>query len=136
MDAKTESRIPEPRIEALLPLSAVDLQVLLVLCDGDLYGYAILQGVVDESDGRLRPDLGALYRGLARLTQAGLVREADPPADAPPSPGRPRRYYGITSFGLRVVETEVARLRSLLELASHRLSHGPGLQTSAQAAGS
>lgn len=120
----------EARIEALLPLSAADLQVLLVLCDGDLYGYAILQGVVDESDGRLRPDLGALYRGLARLTQAGLVREADSPAQAPPSPGRPRRYYGITSFGRSVVEHEVVRLRSLLELASHRLSHQTGLETS------
>lgn len=112
----------DPRIESLLPLSAVDLQVLLVLCDGDLYGYAILQGVVEESGGRLRPDLGALYRGLSRLTQGGLVREADPPADAPPSPGRPRRYYGITSFGRDAVEQEVARLRSLIELASLRLS--------------
>lgn len=126
----------EARIEALLPLSAVDLQVLLVLCDGDLYGYAILQGVVDESDGRLRPDLGALYRGLARLTQAGLVHEADPPAQAPPSPGRPRRYYGITSFGRRVVEHEVGRLRSLLELASLRLGHRVGLVTSMEAASS
>lgn len=112
----------DSRFDSLLPLTAVDLQVLLVLCDGDLYGYAILQGVVEESDGRLRPDLGSLYRGLARLTQAGLVREADPPEDAPPSPGRPRRYYGITSFGREVVEQEVARLRSLVELASLRLS--------------
>ena len=117
----------EARIEALLPLSAVDLQVLLVLCDGDLYGYAILQGVMEESGGRLRPDLGALYRGLARLTQAGLVCEAGPPSQAAPSPGRPRRYYGVTSFGRQVVEQEVARLRSLVQLASHRLALEPSV---------
>ncbi|MDA8020512.1 MAG: PadR family transcriptional regulator [Thermoanaerobaculia bacterium] len=111
-------------VDDLLPLSATDLHVLLVLCGGALYGYAILQGVVEESDSRLRPDLGALYRGLARLTRAGLVREVEPPTNPPPSPGRPRRYYGITTLGRRVVEQELARLQSVLDLASTRLSVG------------
>ena len=39
-----------PNLEAL-PLSALDLQILLVLSQGELYGYAIKKAVERESDG-------------------------------------------------------------------------------------
>ena len=111
-----------PQTSSALPLSPTDLHVLLVLAQKNLYGYAILQAVEQESSGLLRPDLGALYRALARLSSAGLVKDTQPPKDAAPAPGKKRRYYGITAFGQQVLSAETARLRSVLEIASHRLS--------------
>lgn len=105
----------------VLPLSPTDLHVLLVLAQNNLYGYAILQAVEQESSGLIRPDLGALYRALARLGSAGLVEDTPAPEDSAPAPGKKRRYYGITAFGHQVLGAEVARLHSVLEIASRRL---------------
>ncbi|MEM1248064.1 MAG: PadR family transcriptional regulator [Acidobacteriota bacterium] len=102
-------------------LSAADFHVLLVLCEGDLYGYAILKAVEEESRGRVRPDLGALYRALARLGSAGLVQPVPPPPSAEKRPGKPRRYYGITPAGRRILGQEVKRMQEALVLAERRL---------------
>lgn len=114
-----------------LPLSATDAHILLVLASENLYGYAILKAVEEESDGLVRPDLGGLYRALSRLRNAGLVDEAPVPASAGPSPGRSRRYFQITPNGRRVLEAELHRLSRLLDLADARLGiagrgAGPG----------
>lgn len=103
------------------PLSAADFHILLVLTDSQLYGYAILQAVERESLGAVRPDLGALYRALARLCSAGLVETCEPPDNAPPAPGKPRRYYRVTSAGRDAVRAETERLRTAVALAEHRL---------------
>lgn len=102
-------------------LSAADFHILLVLCEEDLYGYAILKAVEEESRGRVRPDLGALYRALARLGTAGLVRPVTPPPTAEKRPGKPRRYYGITDAGRRILQLEAKRLREAVALAESRL---------------
>lgn len=104
-----------------LPLSVGDFHLLLVLAEQDLYGYALLQAIERESDGMVRPDLGALYRALARLERAGLVSGAAPPAAAAPAPGKQRRYYGITPLGRRVLAADARRLSSVLDLARLRL---------------
>ena len=38
-------------IETLLPLGAVDLQILLVLTQGDLHGYGLMKAVEEQSAG-------------------------------------------------------------------------------------
>ena len=102
-------------------LSATDFHVLLVLAERDLYGYAVLQAVEAESRGSVSPDIGSLYRVLARLVSGGLVSEVEPPGDAPEtSRGRPRRYYGLTDAGRDVARSEVSRLAHVLELAGQR----------------
>lgn len=108
----------EPASPPGQPLSALDFHVLVVLSAEDLYGYAIMKAVEKNSGGVISPEIGSLYRVLARLMDTGWVREADP---APGSPkthrGRPRRYYGITSEGLATVRAEVDRLREAVALA-------------------
>ena len=105
----------EHDIEASLPLSALDLQILLVLAEGELYGYAIMKEVAAHSDGLLNPEIGSLYRVLARLMDVGWVAETDEPAEARGSHrGRPRRYYRITERGSQVARAEVRRLRAVL----------------------
>jgi DNA-binding PadR family transcriptional regulator len=106
-----------------LPLSAVDYQLLLVLAERDLYGYAILRAMERESSGTVRLDIGSLYRALARLQAGGLVEETAAPvgvAEDRPGPGRPRRYYHLTSLGREVVRAESVRLRSAVRLAEER----------------
>lgn len=108
---------PNPRREGL-PLSALDLQVLLVLTRKDLYGYAIMKEVEDESDGLLSPEIGSLYRVLGRLMDMGWVEEAPPPPGAlEGGRGKPRKYYRITDAGLSVARAELRRMEEVLREA-------------------
>lgn len=105
-----------PHTGNALPLAAVDLQILLVLAEGELYGYAIKKAVERESDGVLSPEIGSLYRVLARLMDSGWVEEVPSPRINPePQRGRPRRYYSVTPAGLEVARAEVQRLRLIVE---------------------
>ena len=105
------------------PLRPLDYHVLVVLAEKPLYGYAIMKAVAAESQQALTPEIGSLYRVLARLQDQGFLTEVIPPEDAEiDSPiGRLRRYYGITPEGLGVLRAEtervarvVARARSVL----------------------
>jgi DNA-binding PadR family transcriptional regulator len=114
---------PAQTVHDLLPLSAVDYHLLLVLAQRDLYGYAILRAMTAESGGAVRLDIGSLYRALARLEGAELVRPTTAPAGAGADdthPGRPRRYYRLTELGRAVVTEEARRLRSAVRLAEER----------------
>ena len=103
------------------PLSPTDYHVLLVLADGELYGYAIMKALEEESQGVICPEIGSLYRVLARLMTAGLVVETGAPKRAPATHrGRPRRYYRLTPSGRRVLRAESTRLAALMKLARAR----------------
>ena len=119
------------RREALqsVPLSAVDFHVLLVLARKTLHGYAILKAVEAESEGAVSPEVGSLYRVLARLMAGGLVEETSAPAAAPRvHRGRSRRYYRLTREGRALLKAEARRLASAVEIARNRsiLPEGAG----------
>jgi DNA-binding PadR family transcriptional regulator len=100
-------------------MSATDFHVLLVLASEDLYGYAIMKAAREQSRGAVSPEIGSLYRVLARLMKAGLVVEldlAEPAAEA--QRGRPRRYYRITAEGRAALRAETERLRHVVALAN------------------
>jgi len=100
-----------------LPVAPQDLQLLLAVRRGALHGYAIMRAVESQSDGRVRIELGSLYRILHRLERAGLIAEAAA-ANDPASPGRDRRFYRTTTLGKAVIAAELERLRRVLELAT------------------
>jgi DNA-binding PadR family transcriptional regulator len=107
--------------EARAPLSATDYHILMVLAEGDLYGYAIMKSVEADSGGAVSPGIGSLYRILARLTSLGWVEEAPPPGEAPTEHrGHPRQYYRLTPAGRAALRAESRRLESVLELARQR----------------
>ena len=109
------------------PLSAMDFHVLLVLSEGASYGYAIMKAVAEQSGGAVEPEIGSLYRVLARLMGEGWVREAAEPAGAPAvTRGRDRRYYALTVEGRRVVKQEARRLAEVVSLARDRRLLGGG----------
>ena len=112
-----------------LPLSAIDYHVLMVLAERDLYGYAIMRAVEEDSGGTVSPGIGSLYRMLARLTAQGWVEEVAPPEGAPMEHrGHPRQYYRLTDEGRTVLGRESLRLARAIELARARdlLPEGSG----------
>ena len=107
------------------PLSPTDFHVLLVLAAEDLYGYAILKAISEESGGAVSPEIGSLYRVLGRLVSSDLVNEAKAPDEAPDTHrGRPRRYYSLTDRGREALEADARRLESALVIARDRLQPG------------
>jgi DNA-binding PadR family transcriptional regulator len=104
------------------PMSPTDFHVLLVLSQGALYGYAIKKALEEESGGAIDPEIGSLYRVIARLVSVGFVEQAEGagPADGEVHPGRQRKYYALTPAGERALREEAARLQSSLKLAESR----------------
>ena len=102
------------RIENLLPLRPVEFHVLLSLADGDRHGYGIMQDARER--GEAVPDIGTLYRALARMADQGWIEAADPPPSSESGDER-RNYYRITDLGLRVAKAEARRLAALTRAA-------------------
>lgn len=119
----------ETQSEQLLPLSATDYHILMVLAERDLYGYAIMKAVVEDSAGTASPGIGSLYRMLARLTAQGWLEEVATPRGAPREHrGHPRQYYRLTREGRVILREESLRLERVIELARERklLPEGSG----------
>ena len=111
------------RVRALIPLSPNDFHLLLVLAEGELYGYGIKKAIEEASDGTLHPEIGSLYRMIGRLMKTGLLEQADeraPDEQEARSPGHPRRYYKITELGRAVLQAEATRVQEVLRAARAR----------------
>jgi DNA-binding PadR family transcriptional regulator len=95
-------------------LRPVEFHILLSLVDGDRHGYGILQDARER--GEAVPDIGTMYRALARMVEQGLIEATGPSADAEAGEER-RNYYRITQFGLKVAKAEARRLEVLMRAA-------------------
>ena len=103
------------------PMSPRDWHVLLALSERKLHGYGIMQAVERDSDGEVSAEVGSLYRVLDRLLNDGLIEEVEEPEGAPEgTPGKRRRYYGLTELGRASLRKEAARMRHALDLARER----------------
>ena len=102
-------------VEPHLPLKAPIFLILLALAERDAHGYALVQEVRARSAGRVNLETGPLYRHLHRLSEDGIVEEAEPPAEHVGLDQR-RKYYRLTSFGRRVLAAETRRLAELVEV--------------------
>ena len=94
-------------VQRFLPLKPQDLHILTVLVRANAHGYGIMRTVEDETDGRVRLEVGSLYRLLGRLLDQGLIEEVAPPDDETDTR---RRHYGITALGRNVARAETRRL--------------------------
>ena len=97
------------------PLPTAAFHILLALAGEDLHGYAIMRQVEEQTGGRMRLGPGTLYGSLRTLLEAGLIEEVDERADPEESAER-RRYYRLTSAGLKITQSEAERLADLLRI--------------------
>lgn len=90
--------------------------ILLSVADGALHGTAIMEEVLERTEGTVRLWPGMLYGSLKEMTERGLVTEVEPPADAPTEGGK-RRFYAITREGRLALHEEVERMATFVRVA-------------------
>ena len=105
--------------ESFLPLRPVEFDVLLSLADGDRHGYGIIQETESRTDGRVRLELGTLYRALRRMEEQGLIARTPAPEGEEDADER-RRYYALTALGRAVAAAETRRMEGLVAVARRR----------------
>jgi DNA-binding PadR family transcriptional regulator len=103
-------------VDSFLPLNPRVFLILLAFAEGSRYGYEVKKSVEERSKGRVKLDVGSLYRSIAKLVDGGLIRQvatrANPAEDDPR-----RRYYELTPLGKGVTMAEARRLKDLVEVA-------------------
>lgn len=88
--------------------------ILLALADQDLHGTAILNEVLDRTEGQVRLWPGMLYGSLGQMAEKGMISETEPPPGAPTEGGK-KRFYRITAKGREELAAEARRLAHYLE---------------------
>ncbi len=97
------------------PLRAVEFHILLSLAAGERHGYGIIQDIQARGDAPV-PDVGTMYRALARMAEAGLIEPAAR-RPAPDASDERRNYYQITEIGRQVASVTAKRLEALTRAA-------------------
>ena len=64
-----------------LPLRPVEFHILLSLAAGERHGYGIIQDIEARGDAAV-PDVGTMYRALARMVESRTDRSGGAPAGA------------------------------------------------------
>jgi DNA-binding PadR family transcriptional regulator len=101
--------------ERFLPLRPVEFHILLSLAAGERHGYGIIRDAERRGETAV-PDVGTLYRALARMVEQGLI-EPSARRRAPDAGDERRNYYRIRPLGLRVARAEARRLAALMRAA-------------------
>jgi DNA-binding PadR family transcriptional regulator len=92
----------------------VEFHILLSLAWRERHGYGIMQDARER--GEAVPDVGTMYRALARMTDQGWIEAAES-GPGPDTGDERRNYYRITEIGLRVARAEARRLDALTRAA-------------------
>jgi DNA-binding PadR family transcriptional regulator len=104
-------RTPDPQ-SALRP---VEFHILLSLAAGERHGYGIIQDIEARGETSV-PDVGTMYRALARMLESRLIEEASR-RPAPDADDERRNYYRLTDAGRRAAKAEARRLLALTKAA-------------------
>jgi DNA-binding PadR family transcriptional regulator len=111
-----KSGLPD-EVKGLMPLTPAVFFILLALADGQKHGYAIMQEVADLSEGKFRMGPGTLYTTIQRLLDLSLIAEV---AAVESGGDSRRRYYKLGREGRALLESEVARLESVVRVARQK----------------
>ena len=109
-------------LDNFLPLSPATLHILLSLAGEELHGYAIMQEVQRQSEGKYKLGPGTLYDNLQKMIERGLVEElGQRPGEEDPR----RRYYRLSTLGRGVLTAEISRLGDVVREGKMRLQTKP-----------
>ncbi len=87
---------------------------MLVLVEGEMHGYAMMQAIKQRSQGVLSIGPATLYTTIKRLLERAWIEELELRED---SAGERPRYYRLSDFGERVLRAEANRLAHLVNTA-------------------
>ena len=107
-------------LDAILPLTPTVFHVLVALAAEPKHGYAIAREVEELTEGRVVMGPGTLYGSLQRMSDAGLIEEAQNPGDDTQHAGR-RRYYAATPLGTAALRAESQRMVRALDVVRERM---------------
>lgn len=105
-------------IQNSLPLTEATFFIMLSLLPAPTHGYAIMKDVQALSDNRVILSTGTLYGALKRLLENNWIERLEN-LDTNET-GRPLKRYQLTSWGKRILNAEIARLRALISAAQLR----------------
>lgn len=88
----------------------VDLVVLSVLRDKDMYGYEIVKAIEEKSGGRFQLPLGTLYPVLYRFLENGYLSDRDEIVNK-----RLRKYYHLEKKGEEFYKAALSEYRKISE---------------------
>lgn len=86
----------------------VDLVVLSVLKEKDMYGYEIVKAIEEKSGGRYELPLGTLYPVLYRFLENGYLSDRDEIVNK-----RLRKYYHLEKKGQEFYEAALSEYRKI-----------------------
>lgn len=94
-------------------------QILLALSRGPMHGSAVMEEVLERTDGAMKLWPATLYGSFRDLEDAGWIEETPPDPEISTEGGRPR-FYALTGSGETVLRGELDRLREILRVARER----------------
>jgi DNA-binding PadR family transcriptional regulator len=95
-------------------LTPAAFNILLSLAHAPQHGYAIIQSVKTQTEGRVKLGPGTLYTTIKRLLETGLIEET---TERPEDDDERRRYYQLTPNGRRIAQAEAEHLERLVNQA-------------------
>jgi DNA-binding PadR family transcriptional regulator len=104
-------------IKSFLPLTEATFFILISLFPEPKHGYAIMKEVHQMSYGRITFSTGTLYGALKRLLDQGWIARNGEGEESGEETSRSRKDYELTSLGRRVMNSEVGRMKDLVQLA-------------------
>ena len=78
----------------------VELMVLCLLSESDLYGYQIVQAIAERSEGAIQVQIGTLYPVLYKLTEEGYITDTEVSVGK----RRVRIYYHLEPSGKKLLD--------------------------------
>jgi DNA-binding PadR family transcriptional regulator len=98
------------------PLSEPVVLMLTSLASEPKHGYALLKDVEELSHGRVQLSTGTLYGAIRRLLEDRWIERFEQEDTS-----RDKQAYRLTAMGRTQLNTEIARLRHLLQSTTTRL---------------
>jgi len=103
--------------KSFLPLTEATFFILLSLSSGPKHGYAIMKEVAYVSNGRITFSTGTLYGALKRLLDQAWIARNGEGRDGADETSRTRKTYILTALGRRILISEIARMKDLVQLS-------------------
>jgi PadR family transcriptional regulator PadR len=107
-------------MERELKRGTLEMVLLRLLSEREMYGYELVSAFQERGDGKFQVKDGTLYPVLYRLEKAGHVE----PRWETQERGVPRKYYRVTSTGKAQVEQLVGEWREFVSAVEGLLDEG------------